>query len=135
MAEPESATVGKAMGQELVARLADVSIDDFVAPKDSNLSKIRLDTPTVDLKVNLKDGKSLELKSGKSFGNYAYVQHPFRKDIVKLSDWRFEAFKKHPDVISGKVPARTTVPAPPKKASAAKSVKPAKSVKKASPGN
>jgi len=79
-----------------------LSIDDFVALGDTNLPKARLDTPMVDVKIDLNNGNSYDIKGGRTLAGYVYVQDPFRKDIVKLAAGRFDPFKKTPDQLSGK---------------------------------
>jgi hypothetical protein len=96
MVEPESMLVKKNLAQDILGRFSQLSIDDFVAANDTGVSKARLDTPMVDLKFSLKDGKSYELKAGRNVSGILYVQHPFRKDIVKLAIWRFDPFRKKP---------------------------------------
>lgn len=82
--------------QEMASRFAEMSIDEFVAAADTNLPKVKLDTPAVWIKVGLKDGTFHELKSSKALGGYAYTQHPARQDLIKLSPWRYDPFKKKP---------------------------------------
>ena len=92
--EPQASPAKRNAAKDMVTRLADISIDDFPAPGDTNLAKAGLDNPVFILRVALQDGKSHEIKAGKTLDNYAYVQHPRRNDVVKLSPWRFDIFKK-----------------------------------------
>jgi hypothetical protein len=95
-APQDSNRVNNAAAAEMASRFAEMSIDEFVAANDTNLSKVKLDTPAVFVKVGLKNGIAQELKATKALAGYAYAQHPFRKDLIKLSAWRFDAFKKKP---------------------------------------
>jgi hypothetical protein len=96
VAPQDSNRVNNAAAAEMASRFAEMSIDEFVAANDTNVSKVKLDTPAVFVKVGLKNGTSQELKAAKTMAGYAYTQHPFRKDLIKLSAWRFDAFKKKP---------------------------------------
>ena len=96
LAPQDSNRIKNAMAAEMATRFAEMSIDEFVTPKDTNVSKVKLDTPAVDVKVTLKDGTVHELKASKTLSGYAYTQHPTRTDLIKLSSWRFDAYKKKP---------------------------------------
>ncbi|MEO7427237.1 MAG: DUF4340 domain-containing protein [Fibrobacteria bacterium] len=96
LAPQDSGRVKNALVSEMASRFAEMSIDEFVAANDTNVAKVKLDSPTVDLKIGLKDGTKLELKTGKVLSGFAYVQHPERKDLIKLSGWRLDAFMKKP---------------------------------------
>ena len=78
-----------------------MSIDEFVAASDTNLSKVKLDTPAVWIKVGLKDGTFHELKASKALGGYAYTQHPARQDLIKLSPWRLRSLQEEAVRIAG----------------------------------
>lgn len=95
-APQDSNRVKNASAMEMASRFAELAIDEFVAASDTNLPKVKLDTPAVWVKVGLKDGSIHELKAGNAIGGFAYTQHPARKDLIKLSPWRFDAFKKKP---------------------------------------
>jgi hypothetical protein len=92
----DSNRVKNALATDMASRFAEMSIDEFVAAADTNLPKVKLDSPAVVVKVTLKNGNVHELKGSKVLGGYAYVQHPARKDLIKLSSWRFDSFKKKP---------------------------------------
>lgn len=97
MLEPQDSNrVKKAAASEMASRFTEMSIDEFVSPTDTNLSKVNIDSPMVAVKVTLKNGSSVQLKAGKTIAGYAYTQHPTRKELIKLSAWRFDAFKKKP---------------------------------------
>ncbi|MDB5105785.1 MAG: hypothetical protein JWP91_3474 [Fibrobacteres bacterium] len=96
VAPQDSSRVKNALAAEMATRFAEMSIDEFVSAQDTNVSKVRLDTPAVWVKVGLKDGTFHELKGSKTLTGYAYTQHPDRKDLIKLSSWRFDSFKKKP---------------------------------------
>jgi hypothetical protein len=97
MVSPQDSNyVKNALAAEMASRFADMSIDEFVAPQDTNLAKVKPDSPSVWIKVGLKNGSVHELKASKTLSGYAYTQHPSRKDMIKLSSWRFDAFKKKP---------------------------------------
>ncbi len=95
MTEPESSSVAGTLAQRILSQCTQLSIDGFTAPGDTNLRKTRLDTPIVDVKMDLKNGKSYEVKGGRTFETFVYVQDPVRKDVVKLSSWRFEPFQEN----------------------------------------
>ncbi len=97
MLEPaDSMRVNKAPIVEMATRFGDIAIDEFTSPMDTNIAKVNMDSPMVWIKGTLKNGKSIELKASKPLGGYAYTLHPSRKELVKLSSWRFDAFKKKP---------------------------------------
>jgi Domain of unknown function (DUF4340) len=97
MLEPEdSSRVNKAMVSEMTNRFTALSIDEFVSPQDTNLAKVNVDSPSVSVKFTFKDGKSMELKGSKTLGTFSYVKHPSRTELIKLSAYQFEAFKKKP---------------------------------------
>lgn len=97
MLEPmDSNRVSKQLVGDAATRFADMAIDEFVLPTDTNAAKAKLDSTTIWAKVTLKDGKSYELSAGKVYDNYLYVKHPTRPEVVKLSSWRFDSFKKKP---------------------------------------
>ncbi|MDQ3000484.1 MAG: DUF4340 domain-containing protein [Fibrobacterota bacterium] len=96
IAPQDSNRVKNAMASEMATRFAEMSVDEFVAPTDTNFAKVKLDTPTVWVKVGLKNGTVHELKASKTLGGFAYTQHPTQKDLIKLSPWRFDSFKKKP---------------------------------------
>lgn len=106
-APQDSNRVKNASALEMASRFADMTIDEFVAASDTNLSKVKLDSPVVWVKVGLKDGTFHELKAGKMLGGYFYAQHPAHKDLIKLSSWRFEPFKKKPfELLDEPAPAK-----------------------------
>lgn len=96
LAPQDSNRVKNALANEMASRFAEMSIDEFTVPADTNLAKVRLDTPAVWIKVGLKSGATHELKGSKALDGYSFVQHPARKDTIKLSSWRFDSFKKKP---------------------------------------
>ena len=96
LAPQDSNRVNKVLANEMAARFSDMTIDEFPAAKDSNLAKVKLDTPMVWVKAGLKNGTTLEIKATKAMDGYVYARHPVRPDTVKLSAWRFDAFKKKP---------------------------------------
>ncbi len=97
MLEPQDSNrVKKNLASEMASRFTEMSIDEFVSPKDTNLSKVNIDSPMVSVKVTLKNGSSLDLKASRVIAGYTYTQHPTRKELIKLSAWRFDAFKKKP---------------------------------------
>ncbi|GEM_PF-1237799 len=96
IAPQDSNRVKNGAATEMATRFAEMSIDDFVAPTDTNLAKVKVDSPAVWVKVSLKNGTVHEIKGSKTLTGYAYTQHPSRKDLIKLSAWRFDAFKKKP---------------------------------------
>jgi hypothetical protein len=96
LAPQDSNRVKNALANEMASRFAEMSIDEFAVPADTNLAKVKLDTPAVWIKVGLKNGTSHELKGSKVLDGYSFVQHPARKDTIKLSSWRFDSFKKKP---------------------------------------
>ncbi len=97
MLEPvDSIWVKKSLLQDMAARFSELTIDEFVAAKDTNVSKLKLDSPMVALKVTLKNGQTMEIKGSQSLQGYIYVKHPSRTELVKLSGWRMDAFKKKP---------------------------------------
>ena len=114
LAEPSEAPAVHGVAQAIVSQCAQLSIDDFVANNDTNVSRIRLDTPMVAIHMEFKDGTSRDVKGGRTFETFVYVQHPARKDIVKLSSWRFDPFKKKVSdlmVVAGPAPAVSPNPA------------------------
>lgn len=96
LAPQDSNRVKNALANEMASRFAEMSIDEFVVPADTNLPKVKLDSPAVWIKVGLKSGATHELKGTKTLDGYSFVQHPSRKDTIKLSSWRFDSFKKKP---------------------------------------
>jgi hypothetical protein len=96
LAPQDSNRVKNSLANEMATRFAEMSIDEFVVPGDTNLAKVKLDTPAVWIKIGLKNGTTHELKATKAMDGYTFAQHPFRKDTIKLSSWRFDAFKKKP---------------------------------------
>ena len=96
LAPQDSARVKNGMVGEMAMRFAEMGIDEFPSPKDSNLAKVKLDSPFVWLKAGLKNGNSLEIKATKTLDGYAFAKHPSRPDTIKLSSWRFDVFKKKP---------------------------------------
>ncbi|HKP97740.1 MAG TPA: DUF4340 domain-containing protein [Fibrobacteria bacterium] len=96
LAPQDSNRVVNASANEMATRFAEMSVDEFVTASDTNVSKVKLDTPAVYVKIGLKNGTMHELKASKTLSGYAYTQHPSRKDLIKLSAWRFDSFKKKP---------------------------------------
>jgi len=96
LAPQDSNRVKNALANEMASRFAEMSIDEFVVAADTNLAKVKLDTPAVWVKVGLKSGATHELKGTRILDGYSFVQHPSRKDTIKLSSWRFDSFKKKP---------------------------------------
>lgn len=96
LAPQDSNRVKKALAAEMAARFAEMSVDEFYNPKDTNLAKAKIDSPVVTVKVGLKNGKSLEISGSKMVEGYSYAKHPALPDTIKLSSWRFDAFKKKP---------------------------------------
>ena len=96
VAPQDSSRIKKSLVSEMASRFVDMSIDEFVAEKDTNLTKVKIDSPAVDVKVTLKSGTLIEFKASKTLAGYAYTKHPTRQELIKLSAWRFDAFKKKP---------------------------------------
>lgn len=92
----DSNRVKNALASEMAARFADMSIDDFVNSNDTNLAKVKLDTPMVRIKIGLKNGTTHELKAGTLIEGFYYSLHPARPDTIKLAAWRFDSFRKMP---------------------------------------
>jgi hypothetical protein len=124
MLQPQDSNrVKNALANEMASRIAEMSIDEFPSPKDTNLAKVKLDSPTVWVKVGLKNGTTREIQGTKAVGGYIYAKHPDRPDTIELSSWRFDAFKKMPfDLLEAP---------PPPKPDTGKAAAPAS----ASPGN
>ncbi len=114
MLEPaDSVRVNKGSIVEMATRFTDIAIDAFPSPLDSNIAKVNVDSPMVWIKGTLKNGKSVELKASKPLGGYAYTLLPSRKELVKLSSWRFDAFKKKPmELLEAPPPMTDTTKAP-----------------------
>jgi len=120
LAPQDSNRVKNALANEMASRFAEMSVDEFLDPKDTNLAKSKLDSPVVSLKVGLKNGSTQEIQASKPVAGYAFAKYPGRQDTVKLSSWRFDSFKKKPFEIldappapkpdSGKAPAAQAVP-------------------------
>jgi hypothetical protein len=97
MLQPQDSNrVKNALATEMASRIAEMSIDEFPTSKDTNLAKIKLDSPMVWVKVGLKNGSAFEIQGSKVLAGYIYAKHPARPDTIKLSSWRFDAFKKMP---------------------------------------
>jgi hypothetical protein len=97
MLQPQDSNrVKNALANEMASRIADISIDEFPSPKDTNLAKVKLDSPMVVVKVGFKNGSTHEIRAAKALDGYIYAKHPARPDTIKLSAWRFDAFKKMP---------------------------------------
>ncbi len=96
MTAPVETKVVKQAVTELINRFAEFSVDEFIATNDTNLSKVDLQNPRIQIQVGLKNGNTIVLKAGKTFNFYTYAQHPSRSDLIKFSSWRFEGFKKRP---------------------------------------
>ena len=96
LAPQDSNRVKNSMATEMATRFAEMSIDEFTVATDTNLAKVKLDTPAVWIKIGLKSGASHEMKATKVMDGYTYAQHPARKDTIKISAWRWDAFKKKP---------------------------------------
>jgi hypothetical protein len=96
LAPQDSNRVKNVLANEMASRFAEMSIDEFPNPKDTNLAKAKLDTPAVVVKVGLKNGTSYEIKGSKVLDGYVFALHPSRKDTIKLSTWRLDPFKKKP---------------------------------------
>ena len=112
MLEPQdSARVKNPLALDMASKFSEILIDDFVTKGDTNITKVKLDTHAVWVKVTLKIGIAYELKGTLVMGGYSYTQHPTRKDIVKLSSWRYDAFKKKPFELLDAPPAPAPVPA------------------------
>jgi Domain of unknown function (DUF4340) len=104
---PAPGAAKRDLSTEIANRLVEMQVDDFVTAKDTNKTKIALDSPMVVAKVELRSGKFFEIKAGKSFDYFAYVLFPGRSDTVKVSNWRFEPFKKKPFEMVDLIPAGT----------------------------
>ncbi len=96
LAPQDSNRVKNAMATEMATRFAEMSIDEFTVATDTNMAKVKLDTPAVWIKITLKNGSMHELKATKVMDGYTYAQHPTRKDTIKISTWRWDAYKKKP---------------------------------------
>jgi hypothetical protein len=109
LVKPDSALVKKESFTEITNRGFEFQIDDFVAAEDTNLAKVKLDTPMTALKFNLKNGKSHELKTSRTFDGMVYAEHPERRDTVKIGSWRFDMYRVRPFELA----APDTASAPP----------------------
>jgi hypothetical protein len=107
LAPQDSNRVKNALANEMASRFAEMSVDEFLDPKDTNLAKAKLDSPVVSLKVGLKNGSNHEIQASKTVAGYAYAKYPARTDTVKLSSWRFDSFKKKPFELLDAPPAPT----------------------------
>jgi hypothetical protein len=123
MMEPDTALVKKTEAMDLLAQAGQFVVDDFVVPGDTNVAKARLDTPMVAIRIDLKSGKSHEIKGGKTFNDMVYTRHPFWNKVVMVSSWRFKRFEKMPyELMADTARARLLMPPAPvvKKPSAVK---------------
>jgi hypothetical protein len=96
LAPQDSNRVKNALATEMASRFAEMTVDEFPSPKDTNLAKAKLDSPSVSVKVGLKNGSAYEIAATKAIAGYAYAKHPSRPDTIKLSSWRLDVFKKKP---------------------------------------
>ncbi len=97
MLEPQDSNrVQTALVSEMASRFTEMMIDEFVSATDTNLSKVKVDSPAVWVKVTLKNGKTEELKASKGMDGFAYTSHPARKELIRLSTWRLDSYKKKP---------------------------------------
>ncbi len=115
MVEPESSLVTRNKAQGILSEIGSLSIDDFVAKGDTNLSKIRLDTPMISIHFMTKTGKSYSLAGSQAINNYVYVRYSTRKDTVKMGGWRFNNMKKKPfELVPQKMPPAPAAESPAK---------------------
>jgi hypothetical protein len=126
LAPQDSNRVNNALASEMASRFAEMSIDEFLDRKDTNVAKAKLDSPMVTVKVGLKNGTSGEIKASKAVDGYAYARHPARPDTIKLSSWRFDSFRKKPFEL--------LVAPPPPKPDSGKSARPGASASSPSGG-
>lgn len=118
----DSNRVSAALANDAATRFADMGIDEFVQPADTNVAKAAQDSATVWAKVTLDNGVTHEISAGKPRDNFYYVKNPTRSETVKLSAWRFDSFKKKPFEILEAPPAPKDTTAAGKAAEAAKAV-------------
>ncbi len=104
LVEPVQDTVRDQRAQNILERLAELNIDQFVTESDTNAAKADLNSPYLSLTVELKDGRSIELKTSSPLDGFVYVPHPSFSQLVKLSDWRIEPFRTTPDILRGAQP-------------------------------
>jgi len=110
LVEPDSSPALRNIAQGIFSQAPQMTIDDFVAPGDTNLAKAGLDSPMVVLQFHMQNGKVFVLKGGRSFESFVYVQHPARKEAIKISTWRFDQFKKKPFELVHPAPAAAPIP-------------------------
>jgi hypothetical protein len=114
MMEPDTALVKKSEALDLLAQAGHFAVDDFVAPGDTNVAKARLDAPMVAVRIDLRSGKSHEIKGGKTFNGMVYTLHPLLNKVVKVASWRFQRFEKRPyELMADTARARLLMPPAP----------------------
>lgn len=96
LAPQDSNRVKNSLAVDMANRFADMAIDEFIAAQDTNAAKINPDSAAIGIKVGMKDGTNFELKASRVLDGYAYARHPSRNDLVKVSGWRLDSFKKKP---------------------------------------
>lgn len=110
----DSNRVVKHLVTDAASRFAELGIDEFIPPADTNVAKAEMDSTTLWVKGTLKDGKAYEVSIGKQYNTFYYPKHPTRGERVKLSSWRFDNLKKKPFEL-------LEAPPPPKDSTAAAS--------------
>src|SRR5690606_23897713 len=96
LAPQDSNRVKNSLATDMASRFADMAVDEFVTAQDTNAAKVNPDSAVVAIKVGLKNGTNLELKTTRVVDGYAYARHPAHKDLIKVSGWRLDSFKKKP---------------------------------------
>jgi len=84
---------------QMKSRLADMNFDDFAEANDTNLQVINLENPSVSIEVQTLDSKVFRLETSKNINGFVYARYPNFNQIIKISNWRIEAFTKKPDEI------------------------------------
>ncbi len=100
MLEPKKGNAKKDLADVMAERFEQLTIDEFPSAGDSaETSK----PPTLDIQVMLSDGTSVSLVAQKG-DSHTYMKHPNRKEIVKISNWRFNVFEKTIDALFEPLP-------------------------------
>jgi hypothetical protein len=94
MTEPVKAPVPRLTAAAIFEQTPQFTTDEFVERGDTNVSRVRPDSPVVVVRIGMKDGRKFEVRSGGLFDGFQYVPHPEHKNLVRVARWRFDFFRK-----------------------------------------
>jgi hypothetical protein len=101
LVKPFEAPAASAQAAPLFEQAPHFAIDAFLE-EDPDPATVSLEPPQVVLRILLGDGSERRLVAGPAFGGFRVARHPSHGSGVRLFQWRFDAYRKTPEQLTGR---------------------------------